>query len=150
MYHSDRKPFCRRTVSIESPRSMLMHYTNYFSMNLQCANHVIFVSSLIKSSKEAWHATMTQAIGRVKRFGQKKTVQVWYLLASNTIDVNVLQERRNAVLRHVQESDGSQSVSLVPQYDTDGRQMTTMGFEGDFSGAFIDSSFLEIGDLASD
>lgn len=36
---------------------------------------------------------MTQAIGRARRFGQKKHVHVYHLLAENTADVSIFQER---------------------------------------------------------
>lgn len=36
---------------------------------------------------------MTQAIGRVRRYGQKRTVHVWHLLSDDTADITILKER---------------------------------------------------------
>lgn len=36
---------------------------------------------------------MIQAIGRVRRYGQKRTVHVWHLLSDDTADITILKER---------------------------------------------------------
>lgn len=36
---------------------------------------------------------MTQAIGRVRRYGQKRTVHIWHLLSHDTADITILKER---------------------------------------------------------
>jgi hypothetical protein len=41
---------------------------------------------------------MTQAIGRIRRFGQRKHVHIWHILAIGTVDVDVMQMRRDEVL----------------------------------------------------
>nr|OQO22736.1 hypothetical protein B0A51_14630 [Rachicladosporium sp. CCFEE 5018] len=61
--------------------------------NLQCANHVIFLSPLLCKTQYKYDATMAQAVGRVKRHGQKKTIHVHRLLALYTIDVDILEAR---------------------------------------------------------
>lgn len=66
--------------------------------NLQCANHVIFLSPLQVLTQSEWDAGMTQAIGRALRFGQMRTVHVYHLLMKKTIDVNILQERHGKLL----------------------------------------------------
>lgn len=68
------------------------------SRNLQCANHVIFFSPLLTSTQYDYEASMTQAVGRVRRYGQKKTVHVHHFLAEMTIDVGIFQQRRQRVL----------------------------------------------------
>ncbi|PRP86950.1 DNA repair protein rad8, partial [Planoprotostelium fungivorum] len=45
--------------------------------NLTCANHVIFLSPLLASSEQIYRQAETQAIGRARRYGQKKTVHIW-------------------------------------------------------------------------
>ena len=47
---------------------------------------------------------MTQAIGRSHRFGQLKDVHIYHFLALSTIDVNIIQDRRQKVL--VEMDDG--------------------------------------------
>lgn len=47
---------------------------------------------------------MTQAIGRALRYGQRKHVHVWHILALNTIDIAMLQSRTGLIL--VRRPDG--------------------------------------------
>ncbi|ODM20657.1 hypothetical protein SI65_03710 [Aspergillus cristatus] len=67
-------------------------------LNLQCANHVIFLSPLLGQTQYDYDSSMTQAIGRCRRYGQTGHVHVYHLLAKLTIDVNIFQERRERVL----------------------------------------------------
>ena len=66
--------------------------------NLQCANHVIFLSPFSSQTQYDYDSSMTQAIGRCQRYGQTRHVHVYHLLAKLTIDVNIFQERREKVL----------------------------------------------------
>ncbi len=66
--------------------------------NLTNANHVIFASPLLTDTQQAYDASMTQCIGRAKRYGQQKTVHVYRFAALNTIDVDILQERDQKTL----------------------------------------------------
>ncbi|KAK3724527.1 hypothetical protein LTR37_001151 [Vermiconidia calcicola] len=68
--------------------------------NLQNANHVIFLSPLLRDSQYAYEATMAQAVGRVRRHGQQKEIQVYRIIALDTIDVDILEhrERRKSAL----------------------------------------------------
>jgi site-specific DNA-cytosine methylase/superfamily II DNA or RNA helicase len=61
--------------------------------NLQNANHVIFLSPLLRDSQYGYESTMAQAIGRVRRHGQKKQIYVYRLVALDTIDVDILEHR---------------------------------------------------------
>ncbi|KAL4785464.1 hypothetical protein BJX76DRAFT_356020 [Aspergillus varians] len=67
-------------------------------LNLQCANHIIFLSPLFTQTQYDYESSMTQAIGRCRRYGQTKHVHVYHLLAKMTIDVNIFQDRRSKVL----------------------------------------------------
>ncbi|GES66406.1 C-5 cytosine-specific DNA methylase [Aspergillus terreus] len=67
-------------------------------LNLQCANHVIFLSPMLAQTQYDYDSAMTQAIGRCRRYGQTKHVHIYHLLAKRTIDVNLFQERRGKVL----------------------------------------------------
>ena len=41
---------------------------------------------------------MKQAVGRVRRYGQTKTVNIYHLLTLYTVDVDILQHRTGKVL----------------------------------------------------
>lgn len=61
--------------------------------NLQNANHVIVLSPLLQNDQYGYESTMAQMIGRVRRHGQKKEIHVYRVLALNTIDVDILEQR---------------------------------------------------------
>ncbi|EPS37854.1 hypothetical protein H072_8336 [Dactylellina haptotyla CBS 200.50] len=65
--------------------------------NLTMANHVIFLSPLLTLNDQQYLAAETQAIGRARRYGQKKTVHIWRLVADKTIDVDTYRQRGNPV-----------------------------------------------------
>ena len=95
--------------------------------NLTNTNHVIFVSPLLTKSQQSYDASMTQSIGRAKRFGQRKTVHVYRFLALRTIDVDILQERERKELvkkaAEASESGGEESDekwALVEEDEIDG------------------------------
>ncbi|KAL4807283.1 hypothetical protein BDV18DRAFT_159502 [Aspergillus unguis] len=67
-------------------------------LNLQCANHIIFLSPLHAQTQYDYESTMIQAIGRCRRYGQTKHVHIYHFLAKRTIDVNIFQQRRGKVL----------------------------------------------------
>jgi SNF2 family DNA or RNA helicase len=67
---------------------------------------------------------MTQAIGRCRRYGQHKHVHVYHFLALSTIDVNIIQHRRQKVLI---KRDGR--FMLVDESNIDQKSDTT-GWEG--------------------
>ncbi|KAI7678493.1 hypothetical protein KC319_g3315 [Hortaea werneckii] len=66
-------------------------------LNLQMANHVIFLSPLLRDSQYLYESTMAQAIGRVRRHKQKKPIYVYRLVALDTIDVDILEHRERRV-----------------------------------------------------
>lgn len=41
---------------------------------------------------------MTQAIGRARRFGQKREVHTYHLLVKNTYEVNIFQQAQSSKL----------------------------------------------------
>lgn len=65
--------------------------------NLQVANHVIFLSPLLKNDQYEYESTMAQAIGRVRRHGQNKHIHVYRIVALDTIDVDILEHRERRV-----------------------------------------------------
>lgn len=62
--------------------------------NLTTANHAIFVGPLFTNSLLNYRAVETQAIGRVRRYGQERKVHIHRLLALDTIDVTMFENRR--------------------------------------------------------
>lgn len=73
-------------------------------MNLTKANHVIFFAPYLtkgSSAKRTYDAAMEQAVGRARRWGQKKHVYVHHFLHANTIDVDIFEEGRGEVVEVV-------------------------------------------------
>lgn len=66
--------------------------------NLTAANHVFFVHPLLQSGSRSPADIETQAIGRARRFGQTRTVNVWRFLTQTTIEEKV--EELNQLERH--------------------------------------------------
>ncbi|UJO22037.1 uncharacterized protein CLAFUR5_09289 [Fulvia fulva] len=66
-------------------------------LNLQNANHILFLSPLIRETQYEYDATMAQAVGRARRFGQTKHIHVYRFAALNTIDIDVLEHREKRV-----------------------------------------------------
>jgi len=62
--------------------------------NLTTANHAIFLGPLFTPTLYNYRAVETQAIGRVRRYGQSKKVHVHRLLAVDTIDMAMFNTRR--------------------------------------------------------
>lgn len=62
--------------------------------NLTTANHAIFLGPLFTNTLYNYRATETQAIGRIRRYGQDKKVHVHRLLAADTIDMGIFNTRR--------------------------------------------------------
>lgn len=61
--------------------------------NLTTANHVIFLGPLFTPTLLNYRAVETQAIGRIRRFGQQKEVHIHRLLALDTIDMSIYESR---------------------------------------------------------
>ncbi|KAI0675815.1 hypothetical protein C8Q78DRAFT_1006678 [Trametes maxima] len=61
--------------------------------NLTSANHAIFISPLLAPTQEIYDACETQAIGRLRRYGQLKHVNIWRFLSLDTIDVEIYEQR---------------------------------------------------------
>lgn len=80
---------------VNGPRVLMLNLADESASgaNLTVANHVIFLSPLLTDSQEWYDASETQAIGRVKRYGQREHVHIWRFLSKNTIDTQIYQER---------------------------------------------------------
>ncbi|KAH8434119.1 putative SNF2 family helicase [Aspergillus melleus] len=67
-------------------------------LNLQEANHIVFLSPMLAETQYNYESTMIQATGRARRYGQTKHVHVYHILARRTVDVSIFQYRRASVL----------------------------------------------------
>lgn len=99
------------------------------SSNLTNANHVIFLGTLWTDDQHTYHQSLTQCIGRAKRFGQKKTVHVYKLLALHTVDVDVLEWREGKKLVELEDK----SLDLVDESEMTAEQRAV----NDFSTGFL-------------
>lgn len=75
--------------------------------NSTCANHVIFLAPYLtrgSAAKAKYQSAMEQAIGRARRYGQKKEVHVYHFLYQHTFDVDLFEEMRVCTL--VPETNG--------------------------------------------
>jgi SNF2 family DNA or RNA helicase len=62
--------------------------------NLTGANHAVFISPLLADSQEQYDACETQAIGRLRRYGQIQHVHIYRFLTADTIDMEIFEQRR--------------------------------------------------------
>lgn len=72
---------------------MTLRYNSLTCRNLTNANHAIFLSPLLAVSKQAYDARETQAIGRVRRYGQVKHVHIYRFLTMDSVDETIYKER---------------------------------------------------------
>ncbi|KAJ3287354.1 hypothetical protein HK104_008647 [Borealophlyctis nickersoniae] len=66
--------------------------------NLTTANHAIFLSPLLTPTQEVYTACETQAIGRVRRYGQTRLVHIYRFLSEDTMDTQIFEQRIRAVI----------------------------------------------------
>ena len=59
--------------------------------NLTAANHVIFVHPLLAKSQQAYEQCRTQAVGRIRRYGQTRVVHVHDFLAEVRFGVEAFE-----------------------------------------------------------
>lgn len=106
--------------------------------NLQLANHVIFLSSLVTKTQYQYKAIHKQAVGRAYRQNQEKDVYVYHFLAAHTIDVNILQDRTGKTLVRRKERYHLLDPSEIEEGDA-------QGFEGvPFEGAACGAGNVEV------
>ena len=79
----------------EDPRVLLLKMDDEKSsgINLTTCNHAVFVHPLLADSQQQYDAYETQAIGRIRRYGQTKKCHIWRYLARDTIDTEIAKER---------------------------------------------------------
>jgi SNF2 family DNA or RNA helicase len=86
----------KETPEKGDPRVLLLTMDDESSagVNLTTCNHAVFVHPLLADSQQQYDAYETQAIGRIRRYGQTKTVHIWRYLAKDTVDEEIYNERR--------------------------------------------------------
>ncbi|KAI0386871.1 hypothetical protein F5Y04DRAFT_288674 [Hypomontagnella monticulosa] len=106
---------CTMSATLEAypPRVRILKLNDVTSAgsNFQYANHVIFATPLLAKLQEDWDAFMRQAQGRCIRYGQKKHVYVYHFVTANTIEVDILELRRQS---HIAVKPGSAIGRFVP------------------------------------
>jgi len=93
--------------------------------NITRANHVIFVSPFLAANNHDYHQLYEQAVGRARRFGQKKTVHVHHLVCLDTIDVDIIQD---ATGKKVVATEGGGIELAEPDESNAGRGYGTVRF----------------------
>jgi len=78
----------------DDPRVLLLTMDDESSagVNLTTCNHAIFVHPLLAETEQQYKAYETQAIGRVRRYGQTKTVYITRYFARDTIDGRIYKD----------------------------------------------------------
>ena len=87
-FQKDMDPMTRSTVIILNASN-----ESAAGVNLTNANHAIFMSPLLTETQYDYESQMAQAVGRIRRPGQKKDIHVYRFLALDTIDVDILEHR---------------------------------------------------------
>jgi hypothetical protein len=87
--------FQKEVPGKDDPRVLLltMNDESAAGVNLTNCNHAIFVHPLLTDTQKQYEMYMTQAIGRIRRYGQTKKVHVWRFLARDTIDMDIFEQR---------------------------------------------------------
>jgi len=85
----------KETPAANDPRCLLLTMDDESSsgVNLTHANHAVFVHPLLANTQQLYDAYETQAIGRVRRYGQKKTVHLHRFVCVDTIDTEIWEEK---------------------------------------------------------
>ena len=79
------------------PRVLLLNLRDESAAgaNLTAASHAIFVHPLLVNSQVEYDSCDTQAIGRVRRYGQNRTVQIYRYMVDDSIDTDIFLNRRS-------------------------------------------------------
>ena len=91
----------------DDPRVLLLTMDDESSagVNLTTCNHAIFVHPLLAETQQQYEAYETQAIGRVRRYGQTKTVYITRYFARDTIDGEIYKERTGVDVNKLMSTD---------------------------------------------
>ena len=77
------------------PRVILLNLADESASgaNLTLCNHAIFVHPMLVESQQQYTACETQAIGRIRRYGQTKKVEIWRYIVQDSIDEKIYNDR---------------------------------------------------------
>lgn len=67
--------------------------SNTITRNFTIANHAIFLSPLLTATDYEYQSSETQAIGRIRRYGQTRKVHIWRFMSEDTMDVEIYEGR---------------------------------------------------------
>jgi len=95
----DRASVLQRFEAPELPVLLLSLEDSASGTNMAHANHVVLVHPMVASSAEEKIAYESQAIGRVRRWGQRHRVQVWRFVMDGTIEAVLAQAHHEAPSR---------------------------------------------------
>jgi SNF2 family DNA or RNA helicase len=111
-------------------------FTHSYSRNLTVANHAIFISPLLSKNQFEYTQAETQAIGRIRRFGQVKTANIYRFVTRNTIDEDIYKTRGQGL------GDLSQKVQISQAIAVDKSKLPSISLnvEADSNQMVIDDS----------
>merc|ERR1712050_350122 len=89
----DRATVLQRFESPDLPVLLLSLEDSASGTNMAHANHVLLVHPMVATSAEEQGAYEAQAIGRVRRWGQRRTVQVWRFVMEGTVEKDLAMLR---------------------------------------------------------
>lgn len=92
----DRASVLQRFESPELPVLLLSLEDSASGTNMAHASHVLLVHPMVASSASEQRAYEAQAIGRVRRWGQRRRVQVWRYIMRDTIEEDLAVQRSTA------------------------------------------------------
>lgn len=97
------------------------------------ANHAIFISPLLSKNQFEYTQAETQAIGRIRRFGQVKTANIYRFVTRNTIDEDVYKSRGQELGDLSKKVQTSRVIALneQPSGDSFGIQTNAMDVDSD-------------------
>lgn len=109
-------------------------------MNLVNANHVVFISPLLTNTSQKYHAAMVQSIGRARRYGQQRSVNVYRFISPSTVDVDILEQRE---LRS--QALGANQQIMAPPYEPGrkGYEKTQLVKNGEGEMMLVPKSWIE-------
>jgi SNF2 family DNA or RNA helicase len=95
-------PFLKETPAKDDPRVLLlrMDHESASGLNLTHLNHAIFVHPLLAANQQQYEAYETQSIGRIRRFGQLKHVNVWRFLVKDSVETGIYEQRTGRSLQN--------------------------------------------------
>lgn len=91
--------FQRPVIAADDARVLLLelHNESASGANLTVANRIVFVHPLHVDSLQKYVACETQAIGRARRYGQKKDVNLYRLLVKDSMDRALFDMRTDQI-----------------------------------------------------